>query len=164
MSTIVKEYSRRETDGFAEERSLERKKGGSIGLDLKFETNLTPFAMDRNKKEYVVFSLPRKSFNIYVWVLIDDRYKDLEVRLLTVNGLLSLTGAKLDVSGRFPEEAINRALSILKSFDSFELLALILRFYEGMNIQDEKSIVCEDHAFLKEVKRVKSENKGLFLG
>ena len=154
MSTIVKEYSRRETDGFAEERSLERKKGGSIGLDLKFETNLTPFAMDRYKKEYVVFSLPRKSFNIYIWVLIDDRYKDLEVRLLTVNGLLSLTGAKLDVSGAFPEDAINRAMHVLEALDSMELMARIYRFCEEMNGQDMKSLARDDRDFLKEVKRL----------
>ena len=84
--------------------------------------------------------------------------------MLTVNGLLSLTGAKLDVSGAFPEDAINRAMHVLEALDSMELMARIYRFCEEMNGQDMKSLARDDRDFLKEVKRVKSENKGIFRG
>ncbi len=162
MSKIVKEYSRREADGYAEERKCERHKDNSISLEIKHEVCLTPFAMDRFKKNYVVFAVHRKSYNVYIWVLINDKYYEPKIKLLTIQNLLDWTGAEFNVKGPFPEEAITEALNIINSADSFELISTIQRFCEETNAMPLRSLEKDDRAFLEAVKRARTENKGIF--
>ncbi len=162
MSKIVKEYSRREADGYVEERKSERRKDGSVDLELKFETCLKPFAMDVNKEKYVIFAVPRKGYTVYVLVPMSDRCLEPKVRLLTIRDLVDGPFKEINVKGPFPEEAINEALKTINSIDSFELISNIQRFCEEANALPPRFLEKDDRAFLEAVKRAKSENKGIF--
>ncbi len=162
MSKIVKEYSRREADGYAEERKCERRKDGSVDLELKIETCLKPFAMDVNKEKYVIFSVPRKGFTVYVWVPLSDRYYEPKIQLLTIRDLVDGPWKEINVKGPFPEEAVNEALKTINSIDSFELISSVQRFCEETNALPPRFLEKDDRAFLEAGKRAKTKNKGIF--
>ncbi len=161
MEKLVKKYSSREADGYVEERKFERCKNGHICVEMHYEISLIPFATDVEKRGFVVFEIQREAYNVYLWVLVDDKYPS-EVHLFTIRELLLWISGEMDVSGAIPEELMNRALGVLENQNVVELLKAFHHFYENVNIEDKRSIKRSERSILKEIKRAKAENKGLF--
>ena len=79
----IKRFSRFEGDGYSEERKFERLPNRSIAFEFKFETNLIPFAMDMDKKEFVIFMIKRQDdLNLFLWVsLVDPNDTDMDGKI-----------------------------------------------------------------------------------
>ena len=88
---IVKKYSQYEQDGYVEERKFE-KSGGKVEVTLQAKFVLEPFAMDKDKREFVIFRVDRKrDLDLFVWVFLYTRndIKDWKnVRITAVNELM----------------------------------------------------------------------------
>ena len=157
----IERISRLEGDGYAEERKFERVRNGSIAMEYKIETNLVPFAMDIEKRKSVVFSITRKAFNIYVLVVIANKDFTPKVRVFTAGDLFHWIGPEMDVSGKWPEEALSIALSVLESVDTVELSREIIEILDRTNGDSAKRAKSIDQYFQREVKRAKAESKGI---
>ena len=165
----IKRFSRFEGDGFSEERKFERLPNRSIAFECKLETNLIPFAMDMEKKEFVIFMIKRQNnLSLFLWVsIIDPSNADMgeKIRLTVVNDLMRYikwTTEPMDVSGKFPDEAINKALSVWEECSDSEIKEIIQKAAERLNeIGGYDKWIRDERELLKLAKQAKTEGDGL---
>ncbi len=162
----IKRFSRFEGDGYSEERKFERLPDRSISFELKLETKMIPFAMDMEKNSFIIFLIKRHdNLSLFLWVYIDDSEKDEKIRLTVVNDLMlytKWTTEPMDVSGKFPDEAINKALSALEDCTDEELKTCIHKMRERVNdVGGYDAWIKDERELMKCVKQAKAEGKGL---
>lgn len=167
---IVKKYSQYEQDGYVEERKFE-KSGGKVEVTLQAKFVLEPFAMDKDKREFVIFRVDRKrDLDLFVWVFLYTRndIKDWKnVRITAVNELMQYTkwsGEPMEISGKYPDEIIDKAMGILEDCDDAELASCVERFKQDANaIGGYKHWAEDERILLSDIKKAKEEKTKLFL-
>ena len=164
MSEIKKVYYI--NDVFSSERKLTRLDNGEIRLEQSYMTTLTPFAMDTEHKDFVIFRLERGTqIGLFLWVYLPDDYDGKKVRLTMINGLMLYTkwsGEPIDVSGDFPEEAVKTAIQVLEAWPHEAMLAELKEI--GEELSKKRSVALwkelDDH-LLEDVITAKTEYNGI---
>lgn len=166
MKKLIKHYTQYDLDGVSVERKFAQLDKSSIEMSLSWHSILTPFAMDPERKEFIIFMIERKEQpNLFIWVYLGGNFKGKTVRVTIINELMQFTkwtGEPMDVSGTFPSEIISAAITKLQSWPEEEIKADLLELNEWMNggggeprwKEDEKII-------LRDVRKAKKENKGM---
>lgn len=166
MKKLVKSYTQYDFDGGSAERKFAQLDQGTIEMSLSWHSRLVPFAMDPERKEFIIFMIERKEDpNLFIWVYLDGNYKGKTIRVTIVNELMQFTkwtGEPMDVSGSFPCEVIAEAISKLQSWPEEEIKAELLELNEWMNRGGSNPKWKEDERIiLSDVRMAKEENNGL---
>ena len=166
MKKLIKHYTQYDIDGFSAERKFVHLDQNSIEMSISFQSKLIPFAMDPERKEFLIFMIERKEQpNLFIWVYLGVNFKGKTVRVTIINELMQFTkwtGEPMDVSGTFPSEIISAAITKLQSWSEQEIETEMLELNEWMNggggdprwKDDEKAV-------LRDVRRAKKENNGM---
>lgn len=166
---IVKNYVRLEGDGFSAERKLEQDPSGVI-WKVGVETRLIPFAMDAEKKGFIIFMIPRKeTVSLFLWVHLSEEKSSYpggkRIRLTAVNELMQYTkwtGEPMDVSGKYPEEVISQALTLLQAWPLEDAVNAFYSFNSRLNeIGGVDNWRKNEADILKNVIEAKRDYKGL---
>ena len=128
---------RPEKEGYRAEQRI-RKTGNSTRCTLRQSFTLIPFAMDREREQFLIFMLPReKSLSVFLWVYFDEGEEPRKrIRITAVNDLMQYTkwtGEAMDVSGKYPDEIVNKSFSILTSHPCGELWSLFEEMTKTMD-------------------------------
>ena len=166
MKKLIKHYTQYDLDGVSVERKFAQLDQNSIEMSLSWHSKLVPFAMDPERKEFVIFMIDRQEKpNLFIWVYLDGNYKGKTVRVTIINELMQFTkwsGEPMDVSGSFPSEVISEAISKLQSWPEEEIKAELLELDEWMNRGGSDSKWKEDEKItLRNVRKARKENNGM---
>ena len=166
MKKLVKSYTQYDLGGFSVERKFAQLDQNSIEMSLSWHSKLTPFAMDPERKEFVIFMIDRQEKpNLFIWVYLDGNYKGKTARVTIINELMQFTkwsGEPMDVSGSFPSEVISEAISKLQSWPEEEIKAELLELDEWMNRGGSDPKWKEDEKItLRNVRKARKENNGM---
>ena len=112
---IEKNYIRYAANGYTGERKISAEDKSVYLLQLGFETQLIPFAMDTDHNDFIIFMIERKEdVNLFVWVHLNDNGpKGKKVRITAVNELMQYTkwtDNPMDVSGKYPDDILVKAI------------------------------------------------------
>lgn len=153
---------------FSPERKMTRLDDGQIRLEQSYATTLTPFAMDAENEDFVIFRIDRgEKTGLYVWACLydDDGWDGKTVRITMANGLAlytKWTDQPMDVSGDFPEEAITTAIQVLKMWPHEAMLAALNEIGAELSKSRNGAIWQEaEREILEAIDTVKKEHKRL---
>lgn len=123
-------------EGYHAERRI-RKNKSSTKCVIKQTFTLTPFAMDMEREKFLIFMLSREEeLSVFLWVYFDEENESERIRITGVNDLMKYTKSTakaMDVSGKYPNGTLNKALSILTAHPYGELWKMYEEMIDNMD-------------------------------
>ena len=88
LRKLAKSYTQFDLDGISAERKFAQLDQNSIEMSLSWHSKIVPFAMDHERREFIIFMIERfMDLNPYIWVYYHGKVDGKTVRITTFDAL-----------------------------------------------------------------------------